>query len=98
MTLPKQTTVRKEKLTRLLQLNVIIAALLDGLSEEKENLLSMKLKDVILPNTWIPMQVAIKDADELCIGHLMHDFVTVTGELIDCVQEKQHSTSTETIQ
>ena len=96
--LPKRVLVPKEDLLQLLHLNVVMTTLFDALSEKENNLLLTKLKDIILPNSWGAFQDALENADELCIGHLLHDFVKVTDVLIDCVEEQKCSISTDTLQ
>ena len=96
--LPKHISVPKEGLLQLLHLNVVMTALFDALSKKENNLLLTKLKDIILPDSWGAIQDALENADKLCIGHLLHDFVKVTDVLIECVEEQKYPTSTDTLQ
>lgn len=94
----EQTAVPTKDLLQMLQLNQIVLAVFQGLHEKDENILTVKLKDTVVPEMWVLFQESIENADELHVAHLLSDISKAADTLADCVKEDTFLTATEVLQ
>lgn len=94
----EQTAVSTKDLLQILQLNQIVLAVFQGLHEKDQDLLTRKLKDIVVPEMWTLFQKYIEDAEDLHIAHLLSDVSKAADTLVNSLKDDVFPTSTEALQ